>query len=95
MKKLSNLGIAELELEALFAGKLWAYVAVIPPKGPGAALGIAVANEAGYHPIPLNWCWGDNYLDMEKHADELNNERGMSVHEAASIIASSMSKRAG
>jgi hypothetical protein len=90
MKPLSQLAIAELEIEQLFAGKLWAYVPVSDGTYAQWGLGIAVANERGYNPIPPYWCHGDNYNQLGDHADLLNERRGMSRDEVARIIASTM-----
>lgn len=92
IKKLSSLAIAELGIDDLYPGKLWAFCAVIPDMkgGPGAALGISVANEPGYSPVPLFFCYGDNFNEMQDHADELNKERGMTIDQAARIVASSI-----
>lgn len=88
MKPLSALARAELEIEAKFAGKLWAYTAVIGKHEP-ARLGIAVANEPGYVPIPEYWANG-SYDEMSDHADALNAERGQSLDESLRIVAASM-----
>lgn len=88
MKSLSNQMILELEIAAKFAGKSWAYAAVLD-KNYGAALGIAVANEAGYSPVPAFFCNG-TYAEMSKEADRLNAERGLGKEESVRIVCSSM-----
>lgn len=88
MKQLSNLSIAELEIEALWAGKHWAYVPVIGVYYP-ARLGVACANEPGYSPIPEHWANGE-YPEMQAEADRLYRARGIDEREAGRIIASSM-----
>jgi hypothetical protein len=90
LKKLSACSRAELELEALFAGKLWAFTPVMGDYG--WQLGIAVSNEAGYSPVPGFFCHADTYDEMADHADDLNRERGQEPREAASIVASSMAQ---
>lgn len=88
MKKLSLLMIIELGIDEMFRGKLWAYTPVIDEKGIG--LGIAVANEAGYNPIPLQWCNGEKYDEVREHADELNAERGLSSDCSMRVVMSTM-----
>lgn len=88
MKKLSLLGRAELGIAELFAGKCYAYVPVIA--GSCIGLGIAVANEPGYSPIPTFWAWASTWAEMDAHADELNCELGLNDEAAMRIVASSM-----
>ena len=96
MKKLSRLARVELGIEEMLKGKLWAYVSALTEHGHG--LGIAVANEPGYHPIPVFWALAEYGPDASKamgdHADELNAERGMDHDTAFRIIASTMGGRA-
>ena len=42
-------------LRHLFANTAWAYVPVLGPEGIWG-LGVAVAKQHGYHPIPLTEC---------------------------------------
>jgi len=87
MKQLSGCAIAELEIEAKFAGKLWAYVPRMAEYDCG--LGIAIANEPGYCPIPQFWASG-SYVEMDAEADRLNLARGQSVEESLRIVVSSI-----
>lgn len=87
---LSACSRAELGLEALFAGKLWAFTPVMGDYG--WQLGIAVSNEAGYSPVPGFFCHADSYDEMADHADDLNRERGFEPLEAGRIVASSMAQ---
>lgn len=89
LKKLSYEGRFELGIEEKFAGKVYAYTAVID-KDYGSALGIAVANEPGYCPINGYWAHSDNYTEMSRHADELNAELGLSLKQAAIIVCSTL-----
>lgn len=91
MKKLSAEGRFECGLDDAVKGKVWAFVPVIG-KLEGGALGIAMANEAGYWPISEHWAHG-SYNEMQEHADELNEAEGISVNEAMRIICSSMVAR--
>jgi hypothetical protein len=86
LKPLSRIGIIELGIEQLFAGKIWAYTPVISENG--FALGIAVANEAGYNRVPEFWCHGDSYEVMSDHCNALNRERGLDDDIAARIVCS-------
>lgn len=90
MKKLSKVMIADLGIEALFAGKLWCYVPVVTEHGIG--LGVAEANVAGYTPIPLTWANAEVWSEMDAHADELNAAMGVTEEAAMRIVASSMAQ---
>ena len=93
IRKITRLAIAELEIETKFAGKLWAYAPVMATEGL-VGLGIVVANEYGYHAIPVHWCHVPEgpcaYEAMSAHADELNAARGLGKECAERIIASSL-----
>ncbi len=88
MKKLSAEGRFESGLDEIGKGKVWAFVPVLGERHE-AALGIAVANEPGYHPLPEFWAHG-SYDEMSEHADELNAAEGKSVEESMRIICSTM-----
>jgi hypothetical protein len=88
MKKLSSDGRFECGLAEATAGKVWAFVAVTG-QIEGGALGVAMANEAGYWPISETWVRG-TYDEMQEHADELNEAEGIGRDEAMRIICSSM-----
>lgn len=88
MKKLSAEGRLSCGLPEATAGKVWAFVPVVG-KVEGGALGVAMANEAGYWPISEFWAHG-SYEEMQDHADELNEAMGIGQHEAMRIICSSM-----
>ena len=88
IKKLSRLMFLELEIEKKFAGKAYAFTPVM--KGSFIGLGIAVANEPGYSPVPMTFCHGDNHAEMEAHAEEANREfLGHSEDTAMTIVCSS------
>lgn len=91
MKKLSKEGRFECGLDEIVAGKVWAFVGVMSP-GPldGFGLGIAIANEAGYYPIPFSWSHFDTFDEASQHAEELNAAEGLSLDQAAKIVFSSM-----
>lgn len=81
------------DVEEAFRGKLWTYVAVI---NRNHALGIAVANERGYSPVPYHFTskhCGDDYTSRKELAKKLNLERGQSENEALNIIASSIAQQ--
>lgn len=89
LKPLSFEGRFECGLDELTAGKVCALTAVIQPHGMG--LGLAVANEPGYHRVPLHWCNGDSWDELADHADALNWELyKLEPRAAAVIIASTM-----
>lgn len=88
MKKLTRLDIAELELETLFAGKVWVFTPVLPRMNTTWGLGIAVANEHDYSPVPLSRANADTLNEMEAHADELNAQMGIDRDTALRIVAS-------
>jgi hypothetical protein len=79
------------DIETEFAGKLWTYTPAIHNGRQG--LGIAVANEAGYTPVPHNMTCEivvGRYDEATKLADELNAERGQTKRASLEIVASSM-----
>ena len=88
MKKLSKLMRLELGIDSKLASKQWAYTTIVAKHGIG--LGIAVANERGYCPVPFAFCNAKTWNEMENHADELNLERGVNADEAMRTVASSM-----
>lgn len=89
MKTLSNLAIAELGITELFAGRTYAYVAVM--HGHTYGLGIAEANSAGYSPIPLLYAQADTFDLAHDMADALNRDvLGINLEAAARIVCSSM-----
>lgn len=96
LKKLTLEGVVESGLYDLVAGKLYAYVAVLNGKAgePPYRMGVAVANEPGYYPVPIAWCYAEEgkgmYEAMRDHARELNAELGLSIEEELKIVASSM-----
>lgn len=90
-KPLSFEGRFECNMDAVVKGKVWAFVAVMPTATePQYGLGLAVANEPGYNPIPTVWVWADTYDEMDAHADALNQKEGLTPIEAAKIVLSTM-----
>lgn len=91
IRKFTKEGRFECGLDALVAGKVWAFTAVTNYKaGPAFVLGAAVANEPGYYPIPVHWAWGDDYGELSDHADELNAEMGIDADAGVVIVSSTM-----
>lgn len=74
-----------------------AFVVVCPPEGTEgaiAALGLAVANERGYHPVSIGWTRFSTWDAAEANADELNAHlHGGNLQTAFEIIASTMGGR--
>jgi hypothetical protein len=74
-------------------GKI-AFVAIMPDEpfpGIQGALGVAVANERGYFPVPLGWARYATYDAAADHADRLNTQvLGLTTADAFRIIASTM-----
>lgn len=76
-----------------------AFVAVSPPPGeeiPGVqgALGVAIANERGYSPIPLGWARYATWDGAQEHADALNRDvLKLTDLQAVEIVASTMGGR--
>jgi hypothetical protein len=88
-KPLSALAIAELGISELMAGKAYAYTAIM--SGDVYGLGLAVANEPGYHPIPLHWANFPTFDSAHGEADRLNRELlDLNERAAARIVCSSM-----
>ena len=74
-----------------------AFVAVPPDEqvpGINGALGLAVANERGYHPVSLGWARFITLDAAQANADELNAHlHNSDDRKAVSIIASTMGGR--
>jgi hypothetical protein len=91
IKKLSAEGRFEAGVDEIMAGKLFAFVAVV---GENYAwrLGLAVANEQGFNPVPEFWAHGDgeDMAEFHDHADDLNEALGLNKEQALRIIASTM-----
>ena len=80
--------ITKIDVADAFRGKLWAYTAIVDKDGYG--LGIAVANEAGYSPVPKFFTQLKSYKDAVAMADSLNTERGLDKRTSIEITCSSM-----
>lgn len=91
LKPLTAEGRFECGLDSVVRDKVWAFVPVISEHGAG--LGVAVANESGYRPIPLHWARADTYDEMAAHADALNEAEGLTLDTAARIVVSTMNGR--
>lgn len=94
LRKLDTLNINEIK--ETWQGKVIALTPAMHDNHWIAA--VAVANEPGYSPLPMNWCnieqGSTAYNDMADHLDQLNKENfGLDFKAAARVIASSM--RAG
>jgi hypothetical protein len=89
LKPFTKEGRFECGLDDIVKGKVWCFVNVVGENYP-ARLGVAIANEPGYVPIPEFWCHADDYSELDRHAEELNNAEGIDVREAARIVLSSM-----
>lgn len=74
--------------------KAFAFVAVLPNEkidDVHGALGMAVANERGYMPVPLGWASYASFDAASDHAEHLNlTVLNLDNDEAFKIIASSM-----
>jgi len=77
--------IIDQKVAGEFAGKVYAFVAVI---NDGYRLGIAVANESGYS--PLHGKTFDHYDEAKRWATALNQHIGLSQDAALDIIGSTM-----
>lgn len=85
-KTLSDLTYGDI-LE-MHQGNLIAFTPVVCEHG--IALGIATANEAGYHPIPASLYCVEEWNTASEEADRLNTLYGHTDTAAARVIASSM-----
>lgn len=81
--------LLDQKIAGAFHGKRYAHVAVACDGG--WQLGVAVANEAGYHPIEGKTF--DQQFQATAWADGLNEHIGLSKEEAARIIVSTMGGR--
>lgn len=86
-------GRFECGLDDIVRGKVWCFVNVVGEHYP-ARLGIAIANEPGYNPIPEHWCHADSYDELDRHAEDLNLAEGIDVKLAARIVCSTMGGQA-
>lgn len=89
LKELTKEGRFECGLDALVKGKDWAFTAVVGDHC-AARLGVAIANESGYVPVPETWAHADDYDAMEAHAEALNAAEGLDPKTAALIVVSTM-----
>lgn len=92
LKPFTAEGQFEAGVKSVTQNRVWAYVAVLGEHYP-ARLGIAIANEPGYNPVPEFWCHADTLDEMQAHADQLNAELGLDRKAAVSIIVSTMGGR--
>lgn len=74
----------------LFNDRLYCFVAVLDQSG--WALGVAVANERGYHPV-AGKTFGDDKANADRWAKGLNQHIGHTDEEAARIVISTMGGR--
>lgn len=89
LKPFTAEGRFECGFNEITQGKRCALFAVRQEHGIG--LGLAVAEEPGYHTIPLHWCNSDDFEQMSAHADDLNRELfGLEPKAAGLIVASTM-----
>jgi hypothetical protein len=89
LKPFTAEGRFESGFNEIIDGKRCALFAVRQDQAIG--LGLAVAEEPGYHTIPLHWCNGDEFAEMANHADALNHELfGLEPKAAGLIVASTM-----
>lgn len=89
LKPFTAEGRFECGFNEITEGKRCAVFAVRQEHGIG--LGLAVAEEPGYHTIPLHWCNGDDFEQVSAHADELNRELfGLEPKVAGLIVASTI-----
>lgn len=92
LKPLTFEGRFECGLDEVVKNKIWCFVAVVGEHYP-ARLGVAIANEQGYNPVPEFWAHADTFDEMQAHADELNEEEGKDRRVAAEIVCSTMGGR--
>jgi hypothetical protein len=92
LKPFSFEGRFESGFNELVKNRVCALTSVMAHDAPGLwALGLAIANEDGYNPIPTHWAHADSHKLMQEHADALNKELfGLSEVEAAKIVCSTM-----
>ena len=91
-------GRFECGFDELVKNRVCALVAVMAQDRPNRqpqhgvyGLGLAIANEDGYYPIPLHWCHGDSWREMQEHADALNAELfKLDKRQAARIVCTTM-----
>ena len=84
LKPFTPEGRFECGFDKAVKGKVCALTPVVRENCMG--LGIAFANEPGYCPVPLHWCHGDRWDELQAHADELNKELFQLDGKAAALI---------
>jgi hypothetical protein len=88
-QKFLEAAIIDQSAAGAFPGKVYAFVAVIG--GGGWQLGLAIANEGGYNPIP-----GKTFAtqsEAKEWADGLNKHIGRDEDSVLSIVGSTMGGR--
>lgn len=93
LRKLTPEGEFECGHRDWLSNKIWCYVAIADS---GAHLGVCVANEPGYYPVPRHWCWAAGasaYKKMCEHAEELNRANKLDTDACIRIVASTMNRR--
>lgn len=80
--------ITLMDIKEAFAGKLFAFTAVVGRSG--CCLGVAVANESGYSPVPEMRFSTPRYDDAATEAERLNKEMGLSDTTSMKIVMSTM-----
>lgn len=90
LKKLSKEGRFECGLDDIVAGKVWAFTPGNHHECGKVGLGVAIANERGFHPVPLTWCNADSWAEIAAHADELNRAEGFDEGAAERVVISTM-----
>lgn len=86
--------LLDQKVAGAFAGKNYAYVAVLTDNANQWGVGIAVQNEPGFNLITgpdLSW---QDHKDAEGYCNAMNEHLGLTLDQAAEIVISSMRKPA-
>ena len=95
VRKFTPEGRFECGLGEVVKTKNFCFVAVVGRTFPWE-LGVAIADEQGYNPVPSHWCHATEGTDMEafqKHVDKVNRAEKIDKKEEAAIDASTMGGR--
>ncbi len=80
---------------AAMRGRAFAFVAVLPSEPVEGlqiqgALGLAIANDRGFMPVPLGWAYYETFTAAQDHAEHLNKHIGLIDDQASMIQISTM-----
>jgi len=85
--------LLDQKVAGMFHGKQFAYVPIHRDEGKAWGIGIAVANERGYHAVDGGLFQYESRVEADVFCDGMNRHIGLSQQQALMIIASSMRRQ--